>query len=125
MRPRPIYRWKSFWFGLLTLAFMGLASWNTAREESVLTYRCFHRDYWLGRGNRVTHLATVEASPTVVPSGWEARRVIVFESGGYWKEEGVSYARVPDAAVFFPFLLGWIAFLGWRWWTHTKASESS
>lgn len=37
MQPRPLHRWKSFWFGILSFVFLGWASWdsrNTARSVS-------------------------------------------------------------------------------------------
>jgi hypothetical protein len=37
MKPRPIYRWKSFWLGVVVVAFMGWASWKGRGADHFLT----------------------------------------------------------------------------------------
>ena len=36
---RPLYRWKSFWFGVLVIAFLGWASWHSTSHHARLRIR--------------------------------------------------------------------------------------
>ena len=38
MTPRPFYRWKSFWFGLLVLVFLGWV-WADSQRHGAVVYR--------------------------------------------------------------------------------------
>lgn len=109
MRPRPIYRWKSFWLGLLTLVFMGWAWWDSFSNVTIIgcssgslalidgtTYLNAHAQ-WRGLGN---FGASRES-----PAGLMHSRLLTGD---------LKIGEVPDAAVFFPFLLAWTGWLAWR-----------
>ena len=128
MRPRPLYRWKSFWFGLLVLAFMGWASWDSLRFYSRLRVPTSTRTFAVGRINRATFFVREDRPhPKIELERFKEpdpeRR---FRDMRSWSRIPiVSIWWVPDAAVFFPFLLAWVALLGWRWRRQNKAKESS
>jgi len=117
MRPRPLYRWKSFWFDLLTLAFMGWAWRDSLRACSAIGWESGMVMRWRG----ASYLLAGKRWGTL--TGWSLIRE---PSDGEWhcavqRKIHQRWVRVPDAAVFFPFLLAWVAFLGWRW---RRQSES-
>ena len=119
MRPRPIYRWKSFWFGLLTLAFMALASWDSTRYGTTFigaeyfTQR-INGEWRFGKVPNIGGAQRVERDSVLNPT------VSDFATNS-WRATGNKWAAIPDAAIFFPFLFAWIAFLGWRWRRQNKA----
>lgn len=117
MSPRPLYRWKSFWFGLLTSVFMGWASWDSHNLWSSCVYHTGKTDIAVARWRSRTFLA-VEPFVTTAdgplfsrlnPSDFGQTTPDAFVRSS-WGDAVV----LPDAAVFFPFLLAWAGWLGWR-----------
>ena len=128
MRPRPIYRWKCFWFGLLTLAFMGWATVDSRHYWTTLNIPPWH----LERAYQVSFF--VHRDPSSGTKRAPIEREAKPESGNEGPElpslvrmAGLRLTMfiLPDAAVFFPFLLAWVVFLGWRWRRQNKAEEMS
>lgn len=120
MRARSIYRWKSFWLGILALGFLGWAwvrsmeredhiAWGRSRGEcisleqaagSIFLYRGYNPYSELG----FTYL------PTAILCG-ESRRnpVGLMNSPVGWRVE------VDHWLLMLLFLIPWAAFLAWRW----------
>lgn len=122
MSPRPLYRWKSFWFGLLVSSFMGWAWLDSIRyvttaingpmtlvRNRATTYVMVDRFSW-----DPWTLVRVPDDPSTTPVGPEWER--------YRRDAGLPCVKVPDVAIFFPFLVGWIGWLGWRIRRHRAAA---
>lgn len=117
MRPRPIYRWKCFWFGLLVLVFIAWAAGDSFSRQFVVVYS--------GRAMScgfIRHNATSSVfwnTSTNVP-GFRVERVYLpdwdkAESGfGRIRRDGGRVLHVADIAVVGSLILVGIAFLGWR-----------
>lgn len=122
MTPRPLHCWKSFWLGVLFLAFLG---WSWARS-------LHHLDGFLWMAPRF-HLSAGQATGRI-ELAWAA-------SSGAWGEEflwahevasnageplfpkAVNWETYPGKIqltvahwfVILAFLIPWSAFLGWRY----------
>ncbi|WP_035606267.1 hypothetical protein [Haloferula sp. BvORR071] len=125
MTPRPIYRWKSFWFGLLVLVFMGWAAWDSyqTRTGAVLfipgsAYEVHAADakFFLVTSDAVSDgfsLEWVEPGPLDVEA-WKGRLAAL---------NGPKVSEITFGAALAPFFLAWIGRLGWRWRKLHKASS--
>lgn len=66
MKPRPLYRWKSFWFGALTLAFMEWASVDSLRYLSDITFSLGGSSFEICRVNQATVVLQRPFSPSEI-----------------------------------------------------------
>lgn len=121
MTPRPPYKWKSFWFGLLVLAFMGLACWDSQRWMRAVLFVSGKEGVTLVRDAGHTY-AEWGRVPSHFPQGWEFflrpasnEEVDWRQAAAIARQSGRRLIRVADAAIFFPFLFAWLAWLLWRW----------
>lgn len=126
MRPRPFYRWKSFWFGLLVLVFMGWASVDSRHYWTNLNLPPWH----LERAYQVSFFShdNLPTGRKRAPIEREARPESGHEGPGspsFVRTGGVETLCLPDESILFPFLFAWIALLTWRWAKQNKAKESS
>jgi hypothetical protein len=121
MTPRPLYRLKSFWFGVLVIAFLGWA-WNWSRYRSdQLTWRLnpasavtlsqasggvwlWWGDNW-GPGDRIEYLNGDISKDS------QLLNVAIFRKSrpGFWNY-GVSHWFI-----ILLFLVPWSGWLAWRW----------
>lgn len=123
MKPRPLCRQKSFWFGVLVIAFLGWAwadSLSTAREAYFYRQGFF---CWHGDSRAVFHIS---AAPGWMPSdesgiGFHSyilkssrRLSLPAVSITEWVEARTT-VEVPHWFVILLFLLPWSGWLGWRW----------
>ena len=126
MTPRPLYKWKSFWLGILVLGFLGWA-WRDSGH---------HRSYagW-SRGPQDHEVFMAESR-----IGWVGTRYVNGRTGdsiSYYREEmkfgfefpealswridfhafigGVREVKVAHWFLLLLFLVPWSAFLAWRW----------
>jgi hypothetical protein len=127
MTPRPIHKWKTFWLGILILAFLGWAWIHSLTFASgFFSYTVKMGDHGVLKG--LTIAANQEGgiiSLTTLPYPYSQ-----FSGFTYW-----SHASVPAGHPLFPtavttgehhstishwflillFLIPWLAFLAWRW----------
>ncbi len=115
MTPRPLYRWKSFWFGILVLGFLGWA-WGSALDQtSTLVIRKGGYAYSAGAGTLGVY---------IVETGF-------FEAGIFRGNPGSSPLFPPFVEkktevwwtgflvaywfLILLFLVPWSGWLAWRW----------
>ncbi len=125
MRPRPLYRWKFFWFGLLTLSFMVWATDDSRRNFTSINVSNWHWD----RIYQVSFF--VHSAPRTAGEEFVQREAKPEEDSvgpglpSMVKTKGLVGVFVPDESVIFPFLFGWTGFLFWRWVRQKQRKESS
>jgi hypothetical protein len=133
MRPRSIYRWKSFWFGVLVLAFLGW-SWMQSMGEGGYIAINGHLDervrldqsggriavVWM-RENPVFSLPEVplaKHSPEV-DMRWFPRAF------RYWSPiDGWNAVAIAHWFLILLFLVPWSVWLAWRWRMLRKAAAT-
>ena len=133
MKPRPFYRWKSFWLGLCVLVFLGWAWRASFYNSSSIRYArvgdlfeavhiggqllLMHRSNFHGVRHAEWH--------------WEQREVTEGNSVGglrsYWERQrgAARYWSVHDWLLFFPSLAVWCAWLFWHWKREQKKAAFS
>jgi hypothetical protein len=124
MRPRPLYRWKSFWLGLFVACFLAWACWDSMSFQSGLALR-------LGGGTQscVRHTgSTYFLYGTPAPSTFWRMRVTYPASHLESSLEAIKGPRagsvkVPDFVSFVCFLGLWSAWLFWHWKREQKKSR--
>ena len=125
MKPRPLYRWKSFWFGVLVIAFLGWAwVWSMRRIDFVEWRRITAKQasgevvvMWgldLGEAGASNYQIPYPSRSSLPPafSSSELQTVDPF-SGGL-----MPYGRHFVFAHWFLILLfvvPWSGWLAWRW----------
>lgn len=124
MTPRPLYRWKSFWFGGLVIAFLGWA-WARSMNHRDAVYVQLVGKLWAN--NCVMGKFTIERSEhgRIMASDWGIR----FSSEpfpGYDFPVPAALKRIGEENVFETwmiahwflilfFLVPWSGWLAWRW----------
>ena len=124
MHPRPVYRWKSFWFGVVVLAFLG---WSWIRSMGAGDYLA-----WKGTMDEVVRIDQSGGRIAVV---W-VREDPIFSlpemplakhgggSGMRWFPRAFRYGSPVDGwnwialahwFMILLFLLAWCGWLTWRW----------
>lgn len=124
MKPRPLYRWKSFWLGVLVIAFLGWAWKRSTTTLSQALWSGSTTDVFLGQfpsyvivgfrgpglspgpGFHFDDLSLHEKSVELFPPGVS----IVLSPTA--RARGVSFAHWFLILLFF---VSWFAFLAWRW----------
>jgi hypothetical protein len=124
MPPRPIYKWKSFWLGILVLLFFGWAWWDGYRHDDQLIISTNQRVCWFFHEEGNTLIATFQHSARPEwkiysqrkprnPGDLSPREILKF-----FEDSGISTPisiEIPDPAIIITFLLPWLTFLAWRW----------
>ena len=125
MTPRPFYRWKSFWFGILVLGFIGWAWRDCSRNKSYITMTwqrwgtyheiCRAKGATLvlkGTGFRLTSSADIPDA-----AKWHGRFRVMRIPMPYLERDSTTETipRIPDAAVFFSVFALWLAWLLFHW----------
>jgi len=116
MKVRPMYRWKTFWFGVFVVLFF---RWAWVESQFYRT------SFVVDRGGRMTGVLRQEGATYFFSDG-------PFNEG-FWRErlpepskrleENLAaltpvfggYTKVPDLTVIAPCLLLWCGWLTWRW----------
>jgi hypothetical protein len=134
MTPRPIYRWKSFWLGILILGFLG---WAWARSMSWESYLNWGTETngawvftsgtgevllgWLGHGLEPTFmLGLVHEQFEVYPPGeasWFPRFAEVYSEP--------PFSRGIKVAHWFLMLVFLVTWLGWLFWRVRKHGRNT
>lgn len=118
MSPRPLYQWKSFWFGLLTLAFMGWAFHGSFRVKSgavlyapasFYAVHAFEGRFYLVTGRTAAGTYEFEVMPhqELDSKSWASTLDMI-------SRHGSQVSQCSFGMVFLPFLMAWIVWLGWR-----------
>jgi 4-amino-4-deoxy-L-arabinose transferase-like glycosyltransferase len=128
MTPRPIYKWKSFWFGILVLVLLG---WAWVRSMDWQDWIC----YGYGGDSRIelgNHTATVEfllgkSEGVIGTQGFFTltRRIDDPEAAF---EHAIEIIRMPGRfwmqiahwLLILYFLIPWLSILAWRVWRQRK-----
>ncbi|HEY1120549.1 MAG TPA: hypothetical protein VGE67_03080 [Haloferula sp.] len=117
----PLYRWKSFWLGVLALGFLG---WAWVRSMSNLdTWEAAKATRAFAVSNNASWVVLVfrETTPLDVPGISHLSTRI---EGDSWfpiaaevesDDATMRAARVAHWLLILLFLLPWTAFLAWRW----------
>ena len=150
MKPRPFYRWKSFWLGLCVLVFLG---WAWVRSMTL------HDEFtWAGTRHTIFgHQVLGEVQLDVVRGGasdWGSTldsrswatypgrgenlfgetpkgfskwfpaysTPIEIDMGGGYSGRGLVVAHW---FIILLFLVPWASFLSWRWWKQRKLTETN
>jgi hypothetical protein len=113
MTPRPVYRWKSFWFGILVLGFLGFAWIESKHSATWCAIRVF--DDTLGLGNWNGYVCVFNQRHFEVHRFMWMNLAIIFDPEWFpfpfLPGEGIF--RVAHWFVIFLFLVLWLAFLSW------------
>ena len=156
MKARPVYRWKSFWLGVLVMAFLGWAWW---RSYDCQSWACFARVTvtqreghmsagYAGRMGvnqsghmpvpRVPFASQLMPLPFMVRGGGEISSGVFLSRSAAEKITYQDYVKMiykmspgDSWAVFVPywlpvtlFVVAWGSFLGWRWRSQRRLTES-
>ncbi|MCW1883669.1 hypothetical protein OKA04_02950 [Luteolibacter flavescens] len=123
MTPRPLYRWKSFWFGILVLGFL---LWVERRWES----QDLGMSYFNGtdalildqsHGSIEFHVGALDAE---FPLGWDFYHMrfpdaqFVWPSAAefYWNDAGWGFSgHFSNWFIVLLFLISWCAWLFFHW----------
>jgi len=135
MKPRPFYRWKSFWLGLCVLVFSGWAWWDCGRNSTFATLQRageYHEICRTGRATTIIYKATgfrlatsADLAPAMKWHGrFKVRRIDIPDFGEASKSLTGWSVRVPDVTVFFSFVGLWSAWLFWHWKREQKKLSS-
>ena len=127
MTPRPLYRWKSLWFGILILGFIAWAWKRSATHRDALVYTHATTTYAVESQFSWISLTAFPfphsiPAPGITAPGWQFYSEIPWDSDlSYFKPP---FIQIHDGrfhhlwiAWWVPalsFLLPWIAFLTWR-----------
>ena len=126
---RPLHRWKSFWFGLLVLAFLGWAwvwsigyrvevSWHRAPkgiiaaglEDGQLSFRWLPDHPTVPPEFAIERMALPQGETWFPPATW----MIAGELDGLGEVGQVTLIRIPHWFLLLGFLVPWAGFLVWR-----------
>jgi len=127
MMPRPFYKWRSFWIGILVLGFLGWAWVRSMSHEDIVS--CFHRDL----GASLTNLYAMVG----IDRQFDEFTFDQFSFQSFPSETTDVYPAFPAAffvensCVYFAhwflmlaFLVPWSGFLAWRWRRQHKLTKA-
>jgi hypothetical protein len=130
---RPLYRWKSFWIGVLVLGFLGwdwvwsmsweyYLSWGTSAMGAFVLSSRTGEIYlgWLGHTPEPSFMLGLTSESFEIPSGeipWFPLFANLNSSSAL--SAGLTVAHWLLTLLF---LLPWTAFLAWRWRRMRRAS---
>jgi hypothetical protein len=123
MRPRSVIRWKSFWFGILVLGFLGWAWWRSNEKRDIASFE-IGADKW----NVVSTIGFISTQRfesaarsngvhfwTESTEGWVIEVPAAFEH--FVTEHRHGRLTLWNVAYWFLmllFLVPWLGFLAWR-----------
>jgi hypothetical protein len=122
MPARPIHKWKSFWFGILVLGFLGWA-WVKTMDHVAMVYRI--EGQWIrGVASGSGTVSYVTARYGVEGEEWgfsfdenwgEEEWPFFADAFKQVREDGGGQTAVAHWVLLLGFLMGWVGLLGWRW----------
>ena len=116
MPPRSLYRWKTFWFGLLIVVFFAWAWWDSHRHFSAIT--------WIGKGlvwSGDGHIGCGPVpNPTTLPFEIQTARIPLEDIR---LKSIIKTITIPHWLFFETFLFLWFLILGWRTRRHLHKSQ--
>jgi hypothetical protein len=127
MTLRPLYRWKSFWLGVLVLGLLGWAWVRSMGHDEGVSFG-LGVDQWR-IGSTLGKISAWRFSNFVAGQGIHSVYFSSEAGGGYMREfppafehfvfEGPPRAElwiVADWLILLAFLVAWVSFLAWKWW---------
>jgi len=120
MTPRPVIRWKSFWFGILVLGFLGWAWVRSYQAYDFLSWRIFSGASPLCFGQVAGDVAVGMGGPGFADSLAYVQLPIhgkPVETDPVWiiKTNSSSGVGMAHWVLILLFFVPWSAFLAWRW----------
>ena len=113
MHPRPLYRWKSFWFGVLFFAFLGWASWDSKQFVSGGSQgelNVFRRD---------SRTILMVGPHFAIAAGFfrhpASTNFSLQDEIEWFVDIGTRVWVVHDDVLAFPLFISWLGWLAWRW----------
>ncbi|MCW1887872.1 hypothetical protein OKA04_24250 [Luteolibacter flavescens] len=135
-RPRPLYRWKSFWLGVLVTGFLAWLGWRSMHYDEGFFVRVPGIAWEAGHGPALPGLVRMEIEPYSTGSS----TFIAYSEGQdpayHWFPpafETHTYPPSPHSRFFrfaywfliLLFLVPWSALLAWRWRRMRKLHRES
>ena len=124
--PRPLYKWKSFWLGILVLGFLGWAWWDSFPHRFIAWIPRNGQQVEFEREAGATHLAflTGLGNSEEASFHYESRDTDDRPYAKFLDTFGASYCRVPDALVFLSYVGVWSAWLFFHWKREQKKAAA-
>jgi hypothetical protein len=115
MKPRPFYRWKSFWLGILVLLFLGWAWRDSMRFETLAQVAGPIGKFEVSRLEGTTFVYERSTGFSESELSRQPRLTTAKVMAGNLSWAGIRCFRVRDVPVFLSFLALWSAWLFWHW----------
>jgi len=134
MTPRPLYKWKSFWLGMLVLGFLGWVWLRSIQGISTVTWTADNevRQVQLSQWDSALHLWRGDNGRLRDPGFSFQERLFDVDERGDWFPRAFTWKSDRNGAGFivaywFVMLLFFVpcsAFLAWRWRRQCKLTET-
>lgn len=133
--PRPIYRWKSFWLGVLVLCFLGWAWADSMEKDSGVGFVVAGCPMGPASREATVALSWVDQIvsfgshwrvvdhyrlPTTTPSAFPPPSYTIIDSGA---PSLIHRVRIPYWLVMIVCLSAWGVFMAWRWRRVSRLTE--
>jgi hypothetical protein len=125
MTPRPLYKWKSFWLGILVLVFFGWAWVRSIQRISVVTWTAANeiRQVQLAQWDSALHLWRGDNGLAREPGFSFETRLFAAHERAAWFPSAFTWKRDRDGTGFnvahwfliLLFLVPWCAWLFYYW----------
>ena len=131
--PRPIYRWKSFWLGILVLTFL-CWTWSNSFQKAQHVTRFQNMNYYQVihiQGELLFRHGPQIGVITNLPSwkfGNSTNSISAAKLKGDWEQDGLDFQSIPDAAIVGLYTLCFATFIFWRirrWKRHATALNTT
>ena len=118
MTPRPLYKWKTFWLGLLALIFLGWA-WRMSKDRFTV-YRGDTPIVWLAIGQYQGEAGLFSGHGASAVGKWKYIVSDVHSTSDIFRNEWTNGSSdfglivAPHSRIMLTLLIAWAALLIWR-----------
>lgn len=120
---RPLSRWKSLWFGLLVIAFLGWAWLRSATWGDAVCEPIRHRTCVLGQGSGAFYLVVYPGSSSAPPRPARGFSSYRRDPAGIWLRPAIAWNLdmglqrywIAHWFLILLFVVPWSGWLIWRW----------